>query len=202
LPNRVTRSRNSSPRYALSPQSRRIPHWLSRRRRARRRSEGPLFRTMGRGTDKLTRSVLKRTEELRGHPPVDMEGPLSASAHSEVVGPRAGRGGTTSSNPLCSTGESVANREPPRHRILDERLPLRVIRASRSIPIPPKNSTPRLGYQSSIACELQVTHPQQARRRALHRDGRQDGRSRSAPSAKLHLSDPTTFATLAESVQH
>jgi hypothetical protein len=40
---------------------------------------------MGRVTGKLTRSVLKRTEELRGHPPVDMEGALSASAHSEVV---------------------------------------------------------------------------------------------------------------------
>jgi hypothetical protein len=65
---------------------------------------------MGRGTGKLTRSVLKRTEELRGHPPVDMEGALSASAHSEVVAPRAGRGGTTSSNPLCSSGESRANR--------------------------------------------------------------------------------------------
>ena|SRR5438105_7017418 len=58
---------------------------------------------MGRGTGKLTRSVLKRTEELRGHPPVDMEGALSASAHSEVVAPRAGRGGTTSSNPLSSS---------------------------------------------------------------------------------------------------
>ena len=62
---------------------------------------------MGRGTGKLTRSVLKRTEELRGHPPVDMEGALSASAHSEVVAPRAGRGGTTSSNPLCSSSESA-----------------------------------------------------------------------------------------------
>src|SRR5438105_11963233 len=67
---------------------------------------------MGRGTGKLTRSVLKRTEELRGHPPVDMEGALSASAHSEVVAPRAGRGGTTSSNPLCSSGESGANSTP------------------------------------------------------------------------------------------
>jgi hypothetical protein len=65
---------------------------------------------MGRGTGKLARSVLKRTEELRGHPPVDMEGALSASAHSEVVAPRTGRGGTTSSNPLCSSGESPANR--------------------------------------------------------------------------------------------
>ena len=43
--------------------------------------------TMGRGTGKLTRLVLKRTEELRGHPPVDMEGALSASAHSEGRGP-------------------------------------------------------------------------------------------------------------------
>ena len=64
---------------------------------------------MGRGTGKLTRSVLKRTEELRGHPPVDMEGALSASAHSEVVAPRAGRGGTTSSNPLCSYSFEAAN---------------------------------------------------------------------------------------------
>src|SRR5437763_14923822 len=64
---------------------------------------------MGRGTGKLTRSVLKRTEELRGHPPVDMEGALSASAHSEVVAPRAGRGGTTSSNPRSSSGEAAAN---------------------------------------------------------------------------------------------
>src|SRR4051794_13362562 len=36
-----------------------------------------------------------------------------ASAHSEVVAPRAGRGGTTSSNPLCSSGESGANRNWP-----------------------------------------------------------------------------------------
>jgi hypothetical protein len=36
-------------------------------------------------------------------------GPLSiARAHSEVVAPRGGRGGTTSSNPLCSSGESVS----------------------------------------------------------------------------------------------
>jgi hypothetical protein len=47
---------------------------------------------------------------MRGHPPVDMEGALSASAHSEVVAPRAGRGGTTSSNPLCSSGESANSR--------------------------------------------------------------------------------------------
>src|SRR5207253_1257126 len=71
---------------------------------------------MGRGTGKLTRSVLKRTEELRGHPPVDMEGALSASAHSEVVAPRAGRGGTTSSNPLSSSSESCANLTSSRHR--------------------------------------------------------------------------------------
>jgi hypothetical protein len=70
--------------------------------------EGPLFRTMGRGSGKLTRWVLKRTEELRGHSPVDIEGALSASAHSEVVAPRAGRGGTTSSNPLCSSSQSVS----------------------------------------------------------------------------------------------
>src|SRR5438067_2050501 len=66
----------------------------------------------GRGTGKLTRTVLKRTEELRGHPPVDMEGALSASAHSEVVAPRAGRGGTTSSNPLCSSSQSVSAVNP------------------------------------------------------------------------------------------
>ena len=66
----------------------------------------------GRGTRKLTRSVLKRTEELRGHPPVDVEGALSASAHSEVVAPRAGRGGTTSSNPLCSSRQSVSAVNP------------------------------------------------------------------------------------------
>src|SRR5438477_12957594 len=72
----------------------------------------------GRGTGKLTRTVLKRTEELRGHPPVDMEGALSASAHSEVVAPRAGRGGTTSSNPLSSSGESANPRSlaMPVHR--------------------------------------------------------------------------------------
>ena len=67
----IAEPRYSFPKFVatlcLSPQSRRIPHWLSRRRRARRRSEGPLYRTMGRGTGKLTRSVLKRTEELRGH---------------------------------------------------------------------------------------------------------------------------------------
>ena len=67
---------------------------------------------MGRGTGKLTRSVLKRTEELRGHAPVDMEGALSASAHSEVVAPRAGRGGTTSSNPLSSSSQSVSAVNP------------------------------------------------------------------------------------------
>src|SRR5438045_8227201 len=71
----------------------------------------------GRGTGKLTRTVLKRTEELRGHPPVDMEGALSASAHSEVVVPRAGRGGTTSSNPLCSSGESANSRSPRELRV-------------------------------------------------------------------------------------
>jgi len=76
----------------------------------------------GRGTGKLTRSVLKRTEELRGHPPVDMEGALSASAHSEVVAPRAGLGGTTSSNPLPSSRESVANWPSGAHTVEMARL--------------------------------------------------------------------------------
>ena len=61
--------------------------------------------------DSNSQSHLK--EEAAGLHLVNSAGPLSiARAHSELVAPRTGRGGTTSSNPPPSSRESTANLHP------------------------------------------------------------------------------------------